>query len=353
MKIVVVIGARPQFIKHAPLEIASRGIIDIVTIHTGQHYDQNMSQVFFDELKMKHPDYMLNAGGGNHGEQTGKMLQLLEPILIDEKPDYLLVYGDTNSTIAGALAAAKLHIPVVHIEAGLRSYNKDMPEEVNRILTDHLSSLLFTSTANAVANLDKEGISKGVFLLGDIMADSVMLAQEINKNRKSPFLYPYYFVTIHRPYNTDYPKRLLDLIEILNNLDERVVFPIHPRTRNLCKEFQIDLNLFTNINFCEPLSYFDNINYLSNAKHAITDSGGLQKEAYILKVPCVTVRSETEWIETLKGNWNILCFNSLTEIPDLLERELGEYTRDLYGNGNASGQIIDVLLNMKKRTDDN
>ena len=349
-KILAVIGARPQFIKHAPFEIAAKGKIELITIHTGQHFDANMSQVFFEQLGMDAPKYQLNTGGGAHGEQTGKMLQEIEPIVIKEKPDYMLVYGDTNSTIAGALVASKLHIPVIHVEAGLRSFNKKMPEEINRILTDHISDLLFTSTDGAVTNLRDEGIVKGVHKLGDIMADSVMVAQKVIDKKGSPKDYPYYFVTVHRPYNTDDKGRLINLLHVLNTLNEKVIFPLHPRTRNLSKEYGLDLSNFHNIEFCDPLSYFDNIQYLKYAIHAITDSGGLQKEAYILKVPCITVRSETEWVETLENGWNILCFDDLNQIPNHLSRNIGNYVDNIYGNGKASQEIVELILSHKNES---
>lgn len=346
MKIVVVIGARPQFIKHAPFELACNNKIELVTIHTGQHYDKNMSEVFFDQLGMSKPKYLLKSGGGGHGEQTGKMLQEIEPILLLENPDYVLVYGDTNSTLAGALAASKIHIPIIHIEAGLRSFNKKMPEEVNRILTDHVSDYLFISTDAALQNLKNEGVSiDKIHSVGDIMVDAVRLAEKMFDKDSSPRNYPYYFVTVHRPYNTDDEKRLRELFSVLNNLDEKVIFPMHPRTKNLSLEYGINLTMFKNIEFCEPLSYFDNIHFLTHAKHSITDSGGLQKEAYIVKTPCITVRSETEWSETLVGGWNILCFENLKLLPKLLNREIGIYNENVYGKGDTSEVIVDTLLN--------
>ncbi len=343
IRVLAVIGARPQFIKHAPLEIAAKNVLDVITIHTGQHYDPNMSQIFFDELGMSKPRYMLNTGGGSHGEQTGKMLREIEPIVIQEKPDFLLVYGDTNSTLAGALVASKLHIPVIHIEAGLRSFNKHMPEEVNRILTDHVSDLLITSTSFAVENLKNEGIRKNVYLVGDIMADAVKLARSITP-KSNQIDFPYYFVTLHRPYNTDNRSRFEKLLNSLNSLGEKVIFPIHPRTRKLSGDFGLNLERFSNILFLDPLPYFENVAFLSKALHAITDSGGLQKEAYILKTPCITIRSETEWIETLRNGWNVLCFDNLDELPLLLTRTLGDYEQDLYGDGQASKEIVDIIL---------
>lgn len=342
MKIAVVVGARPQFIKHAPFELACKGNIDLITIHTGQHYDDNMNKVFFDQFNLKKPDYMLETGGGNHGEQTGKMLTEIEPILVEEKPSYVLVYGDTNSTLAGALAAAKLNIPVIHIEAGLRSFNREMPEEINRVVTDHISYILFTSTEQALANLNKEGLNKRVHLIGDIMADSIELANQVDGNFDI-LDEPYCYATIHRPYNTDNPDRLRHIMDILNQLDLPVIFSIHPRTRKVCKTYGVDLERYFNIRFTDPLSYFDNIHYLKNAAHAITDSGGVQKEAYILKTPCITIRSETEWVETLRGNWNVLCFDNLNELPRLISRELGVYYDAVYGDGKSAQHIVSLL----------
>lgn len=345
MRIAVIIGARPQFIKHAPFELACRNKLELITIHTGQHYDKNMSEIFFDQLGITEPSYLLRTGGGGHGFQTGRMLQEIEPILENESPDAVLVYGDTNSTLAGALVASKLHIPIIHVEAGLRSFNLKMPEEVNRVLTDHVSDLLFISTNTARENLLKEGIqSSKIHLVGDIMVDSVNLAKKMFSHQSSPKQYPYYFVTVHRPYNTDDPKRLVELYDILNHLDEKVIFPIHPRTKKLSENNGIDTQKYTNIEFCEPLSYFDNIRYLSHAKHAITDSGGLQKEAYILRVPCITIRSETEWVETLIGDWNVLCFENLYDIESLLKRKLGAYDDNVYGTGRTAQLILERIL---------
>ncbi|MGV3763842.1 non-hydrolyzing UDP-N-acetylglucosamine 2-epimerase [Parapedobacter sp.] len=350
IKVLAVIGARPQFIKHAPFDFAARGKVDLVTIHTGQHYDANMSQVFFDQLKIGKPDYLLATGGGSHGEQTGRMLQEIEPIVLEEAPDFLLVYGDTNSTLAGSLIASKLHIPVIHVEAGLRSFNKSMPEEINRILTDHISSMLFTSTEQAVENLRNEGIEENVFLTGDIMADAVKLAESVTASEEQIPDFPYYYVTIHRPYNTDNKARISLLLSELNQVDCPVIFPIHPRTKNLCESFNIDLEEFKNITFIEPASYFDNIRFLKKAKHAITDSGGLQKEAYILKTPCITIRSETEWVETLKASWNVLCFDDLSQISTLLNRTLGEHIPTLYGDGTAANEIVNLILEKSRHS---
>ncbi|MDQ3141208.1 MAG: UDP-N-acetylglucosamine 2-epimerase (non-hydrolyzing) [Bacteroidota bacterium] len=345
-KYVAIIGARPQFIKHAPILFALKNQCEIVTIHTGQHYDYRMSQVFFDQLSMPKPAYNLNSGGGLHGEMTGRMLQLIEPILMDEKPDAVIVYGDTNSTLAGALTAAKLSIPVFHIEAGLRSYNREMPEEINRVMTDHLSSLLIAPSEQAIQNLQKEGIQKNVYKTGDVMCDMIRIGFERNilqkKNER------FYYATLHRPYNTDNENRLKYILEIFNTLPMLVRFFIHPRTKSI-----IDKNFntadYSNIHFEEPLSYFDNINELYNSSCVLTDSGGVQKEAYILKKKCITIRKETEWVETLRGNWNNLVWENLDLIPALIQKESTDHQDNLYGDGHASEEIL-KLFNQYFRT---
>lgn len=337
-KIISVIGARPQFIKYAPLSIAFQGEFEDISIHTGQHYDKEMSDVFFEELNIPPPKYMLEVGSGSHGIQTGKMLMELDPILQKEKPDAVVVFGDTNTTVAGALSAAKLNIPVVHIEAGLRSFNREMPEELNRIATDHMSSLLFAPTPVAVENLKKESISKGVELTGDLMADSLRIATEyLEKHQIAPPVdEPYYLATIHRNYNTDKAERLLDILDALNNLEHKVILPMHPRTKNLLKEWNVDLVRFNRMKIVQPLGYFSFINYMKNSAAIITDSGGIQKEAYILKIPCITLRYETEWTETLTGGWNILAGENLDDLQGYLAKEKGEYNSSAYGNGFAA-----------------
>lgn len=346
-KIITILGARPQFIKHAPVSVQLRGRVKDIIIHTGQHYDANMSGVFFAELGISEPDYNLRVGSGNHGEQTGAMLKGIEAILLSEKPDHVLVYGDTNSTLAGALAAAKLHIPVAHVEAGLRSYNREMPEEINRILTDQLSDLLFVPNIQSVENLKKEGITKGIHVVGDVMVDLLYQIQQRLRDETKTADVPasYYYVTLHRPYNTDNPDRLQELLQVLNGLDNPVYFSLHPRTKALLSKAAIDLTNYPNINFIPPQGYSDNMRYLLNCLKVITDSGGLQKEAYVLKKPCVTLRSETEWVETLTGRWNILCFERLFELKKILQELPDEavYLRDIYGKGDASAKISACL----------
>lgn len=342
-KIAAVIGARPQFIKHAPMEKSLSKRFDVLTIHTGQHYDENMSAVFFDELDMAPPKYNLNVGSKTHTVQTANIMVGLEDVFHHESPDFVLVYGDTNSTLAGALVASKMNIPIGHVEAGIRSFNRSMPEEVNRVLTDHVSSLLFAPTESAIHHLAEEGIHEGVTLCGDVMYDLLLLVQKaglIKQNTGST----YYYATIHRPYNTDEPVRLRTLFQNLDNFDHEVIFSIHPRTRNLAKEFDIYLDDYRNIRFIDPVSYLENINYMFNSKALITDSGGMQKEAYFLKKQCVTIRSETEWTETLEHGWNSLCFDDFSRIKSLLNREPGYYNPNLYGNGEASKTITNLIL---------
>jgi UDP-GlcNAc3NAcA epimerase len=303
-----------------------------------------MSNVFFDQLGMRKPDYLLNNGGGNHGEQTGKMLIEIEAIIQKEKPAGIVVYGDTNSTLAGALVGSKLHYPVYHIEAGLRSFNKKMPEEINRILTDHVSSLLFVPSQGAVENLQNEGIINGVFLVGDIMKDLVkyVIENEIlkikSKNEK------YYYVTIHRPYNTDYKARLIEIFENLNSLKELVIFALHPRTKEFAKKYDIKIDQYKNIEFIEPQSYFENLNFLYNSEALITDSGGMQKEAYWLQKKCATIRKETEWTETIDLEGNSLIFDNLSGLEKQLVSKPSVWDPNLYGNGNTAKAIVDKII---------
>lgn len=301
-----------------------------------------MSKVFFDQLKMTLPHHMLSIGSSSHGKQTGRMLEKIEDILILEKPDAVLVYGDTNSTLSGALAASKLLIPLIHIEAGLRSRNKNMPEEINRIVTDHVSDYLFVSSQISFDNLLEEGISSSkIFNVGDIMFDSILLSQEIMG--QTHMAENHILVTLHRPYNTDDPMRLKKILMVLNSLDTQIIFPVHPRTKHVMQENKLEHKYFENIRFIEPVSYFDLIKLQQESKCVITDSGGIQKEAYWLKKKCITLRSETEWLETLVNNWNTLVFDDLSKINVLANSDTGEYIEGVYGNGDTGKKIANIL----------
>lgn len=362
MKIVTIIGARPQFIKAAPFSHEFRKNNQEVLVHTGQHYDANMSSIFFDELNIPLPDYNLNVGSSSHGKQTAMMLEKIESILIDEKPDGVLVYGDTNSTLAGALAGSKLHIPIFHVEAGLRSYNKHMPEEQNRIVTDHLSTLLFCPTETSVNNLSHEGITKHVYNVGDIMFDAVVqyvgLAKqrheknwvELIKNNQSEFPEDFnaetefYLATIHRAENTDEKEKLCEIFKSFGMLDRIVLLPLHPRTKKYIHEYALPLK---NVIIINPVSYLLMLMLISKAKMVITDSGGLQKEAFFLKKQCVTLRSETEWVETLKDDWNVLSEIDAVTISRNVMRPIRittEVNNNVFGDGNTAFQIVEILL---------
>lgn len=371
MIILTIIGARPQFIKAAPVSRELRKYHKEILVHTGQHYDENMSDIFFRELNIPHPDYNLEVGSGNHGRQTGQMLAKIEDVIFDERPDAMLVYGDTNSTLAGALAASKLHIPVVHIEAGLRSFNMKMPEEQNRILTDHISSLLFCPTKTAVKNLKREGITDGVYNVGDVMLDAVLhnvnfaemkysdssitgvlkevpelgykTGIELRKNG-------YYLSTIHRAENTDDYRRLRTILDSFELLDLPVLMPIHPRTKKVISE---NIRKRTqNVTFVEPVGYLEMLYLTANAKKVVTDSGGLQKEAYFLETPCVTLRDQTEWVETLEGNWNVLCKIDINDICENIKNVDVTYnsSHNYFGDGKASIKIVDILGSFFKLT---
>ena len=343
MKLITIIGARPQFIKSS---IVSKSIfqikgIDETIIHTGQHFDRNMSDIFFDELQITKPKYNLNINQMNHGEMTGKMMIEIEKILKIENPDGILVYGDTNSTLAGSICAAKLNIPIFHIEAGLRSYNRSMPEEINRILTDHLSSLLFCPTLNAFNTLKKEGITSGVLFSGDVMYDLFLN----NRKKTTNIDYSYVIATIHRPVNTDNPKILNSIIKSLEkiNKSKKVIFPAHPRTIKKMKDYGIT----TNIEIISPLNYFEMINYLLQADIVITDSGGLQKESFFAKTKCLTIRNETEWIELVDAGVNILCKpyqNEIFEAYNKLSSNECDFNLNLYGDGNAASKIVKAII---------
>jgi len=341
-KIGFIVGARPQFIKHAPLEIEMKKCFEVFTIHTGQHYDEKMSDIFFQQLLIEKPKYHLETGSYSHGKQTGIMIEKIEEVLIYEMPDAIVVYGDTNSTFSGAMAASKLKIQVIHIEAGLRSFNRDMPEEINRVLTDHISSILFAPTLSSLENLRKEGIVKNCFVVGDIMYDSILLAKKIigeNIEQRDIVL-----ATLHRPYNTDDVGRLIRILVELNKLKYPVVFPIHPRTKNILLNNNVCFQSFPNISFTEPVSYFELVKLQMQAKLVITDSGGVQKEAYLLRKKCITLRSETEWEETLANNWNTLVYENLGDLHKHLETEPGVYIDGVFGKGKTAIEITKRIL---------
>ncbi|MDD4231352.1 MAG: UDP-N-acetylglucosamine 2-epimerase (non-hydrolyzing) [Candidatus Cloacimonetes bacterium] len=312
MKIIQIVGARPQFVKLAPLSrvIRAAGIEEQI-IHSGQHYDLQMNEVFFRDMEIPAPDYNLSVGSGTQGVQTGEILALVEPILQSQKPDLVIVYGDTNTTLAGALAAVKLGIKTAHVEACLRSFNRSMPEEINRIATDHISNILLAPTQKAMENAAKEGLSNKCRLVGDIMVDS--LAFGITKARKESRVLQelklnseeaYFLLTLHRPYNVDDPQKLEHILRSLDTLDTHIVFPVHPRTRKMLQ--RLSKNQFNNIHFVAPQAYLDFLMLMDNCAMMLSDSGGIQKEAYILKKRCVTLRPETEWVETVESGWNML-----------------------------------------------
>lgn len=354
MKILTIIGARPQFIKAAPLTKALRsaGHHEFL-VHTGQHYDHAMSQIFFDELGIPQPDINLGVGSGPHGRQTGEMLIRLEEVIRDQQPDWVLVYGDTNSTLAGALAAVKLHVPVAHVEAGLRSFNRSMPEEHNRVLTDHCADLLFCPTQTAVDNLANEGITQGVYLVGDTMYDAVLQFGELARQRSRILemlgLTPkhYLLATVHRPYNTDNLENLRSILLAFVECGETVIFPVHPRTRaRLAEAGAIEmLKDVPQVRLIEPVGYLDMLMLEQNARMILTDSGGMQKEAYFFGIPCITLRPETEWTETVLAGWNIVTGadkGKILETTFNFKKPSAERPA-FFGNGNASFLITDYL----------
>lgn len=384
MKIASIVGARPQFIKVSPIvretqeqNISNHLKLTHLLIHTGQHYDYEMNKIFFEELGIPEPDYNLEVGSGPHGMQTAEMLKRVEKVLLKEKPTWVLVYGDTNSTLAGALAAAKLHIPIAHIEAGLRSHNKRMPEEINRILTDHCSDVLFCPTVTAVRNLENEGFtnilndgkllkitslqSEGspnklpiVINVGDIMYDSLLMSLEIAENKSSILkkleLKPkeYYLTTIHRAENTEDNDRLKSIMEALIEISKEkpVILPIHPRTRKILDATYISSGPSIKLHLIDPVCYFDMLILEKNAKKILTDSGGIQKEAYLLKVTCITLRNETEWIETVETGWNALAGAEKNKIIESTLKPFPDKnycSPELYGDGKTAEKIIRLL----------
>lgn len=349
MKIVTIVGARPQFIKAAAMSRKLRRVHEEVLVHTGQHYDYAMSGVFFDKLELPAPDFNLGIGSGSHGAQTGRMLEGLEGIMMREKPDWVLIYGDTNSTLAGALAASKLHIPVAHVEAGLRSFNRRMPEEMNRIVADHLSSLLLCPSAAAVENLRAEGVQRNVFLVGDIMLDILQWVQQRLDGEASAWLEEmgvqdrrYLLVTVHRSENTDSPDRFAAIVEALNATAEPVLFPAHPRARKMLAAS--GTSLAPHIRLIPPVDYVLMTVLTRSARLVLTDSGGLQKEAYWLQTPCVTLRDETEWTETVGSGWNRLAGADTSRILDAVRSFTPPSVHPaLYGNGGVAERCLEII----------
>lgn len=353
-KILTVIGARPQFIKAS---VVSRAIkrtdgIEEVMLHTGQHFDANMSDIFFNQLGIPRPDIQLDIHGGNHGEMTGRMLTEIEKSLLSEKPDRILVYGDTNSTLAGALAAAKLHIPVAHVEAGLRSFNMRMPEEINRILTDQVSDILFCPTTTAVKNLESEGyLNKPVKVMqvGDVMQDAAILfAEKAIAPADGELPEEFILVTLHRAENTDDPLRLASIVKALNEIHKNhapVVLPLHPRTRKLIAQQNLELN----VRLIDPVGYFEMVWLLDHCQLVLTDSGGVQKEAFFFGKACVTMRDQTEWVELIEAGANELVGANQQKIMDAAIRNLGRKVKDtekLYGGGEAVQRIVNELVTL-------
>lgn len=335
MKIVTIVGARPQFIKLGPFSREIRKYHGEVIIHTGQHFDSEMSDLFFRDLEIPQPNYNLGIHGGTHGKQTGVMLSSIEEILIKETPDLVVVFGDTNSTLAGALAASKLNIACLHIEAGLRSFNRTMPEEINRIVADHTSNFLFAPTETAMKNLGNEGLTPRAFNTGDIMVDSlswgyikssqsaILDSLKVEKNK-------YTLLTLHRPYNVDDPENLRTIIDRFGQIKSTIVFPVHPRTKDIINRNSIAIP--QNFIITKPVGYLDFIRLQSNSIRIVTDSGGIQKEAFLLRKPCITLRTETEWIETVDEGWNILIDINNPNVIDTVESfNPSKKTRPVFG----------------------
>ena len=360
MKICTIVGARPQFIKAAVVSrvIAATEHVQEVIVHTGQHYDANMSDQFFTELHIPTPTYHLNIGSSNHGKQTGQMLTAIEEVLLKEKPDWVLVYGDTNSTLAGALAAAKLHIPVAHVEAGLRSFNRRMPEEINRVTTDHLSTILFAPTETAYKRLLQEGIEESaIFNVGDVMYDAALYYNEQNTKRKTIVESlalenkSYVLATIHRAENTDVTHRLTNICNALIELAQHheVVLPLHPRTDAILEKLGLLKLMKDKLQIIEPVGYLDMLALEQKALMIVTDSGGVQKEAYFNQVPCITLRDETEWVELVETGWNVLCSPerefSLVAFLDHVNKSSYTGAIRLYGEGNTAQELVAIIQN--------
>ena len=352
MKIVTILGARPQFIKAGSVsrEIAKYDELIEIIVHTGQHYDTNMSDIFFDEMKIPKPDYFLGIGGKSHGAMTGQMIEKIEEVCLKENPDWLMVYGDTNSTLAGAIVASKLHIKLAHIEAGLRSFNMNMPEEVNRILTDRISKILFCPTDTAIQNLSNEGYDKldcKIIKSGDVMQDGAIFYKNLALKPSCEIKDKYILCTIHRAENTNNESRLRDIFEVLDEIakEKQVILPLHPRTKKILENLKINIENLTIIN---PIGYLEMVWLIDNCELIMTDSGGLQKEAYFFEKLCITLRDETEWVELIKCGANILVGASKNKILDAYKNKtkfnIENSTLNMYGGGNASENIVKELL---------
>jgi UDP-GlcNAc3NAcA epimerase len=350
MNVVTIVGARPQFIKAAPVSRVLRRRHREVLVHTGQHYDEQMSAVFFEELEIPRPDHHLGVGSGPHGAQTGAMLGRIEEVLLAERPDWVIVYGDTNSTLAGALAAAKLGLPLAHVEAGLRSFVRTMPEEINRVVADRLSDLLLCPSPTAVSNLAAEGITRGVREVGDVMEDSLAFAAQRARSRSAVLARlglserGYLLVTVHRAENTDEEGRLSGIVAALSEAGEPVVFPVHPRTRQALGPERWSALERAGVRLIEPVGHLDMVRLTEGARLVLTDSGGLQKEAYWLGTPCVTLREETEWVETVEAGWNRLAGADRNSILEAIRSFEPPAARPiLFGAAGAAQRVVTAL----------
>lgn len=353
MKVVSVVGARPQFVKLAPVHAELSKVADHLIIHTGQHYDRLMSDSFFADLGIPSPTTNLEVGSATHAAQTGRIMETIEPELSRMKPDWVLVYGDTNSTIAAALTAVKLNLRVAHLEAGLRSFNRMMPEEHNRVLTDHASDLCLAPTATAVKNLEREGLGHRTHLVGDVMVDvlhQTMSKLEIRVKRSDRTISPSYLATIHRQENTDSSERLGQILEALNSLSRRVTLLTHPRLSAKMESFSLVQSNYGQIDFIDPLPYLELVTALASAPGLVTDSGGLQKEAFLLHVPTVTLRTETEWVETIELGWNALAEAHAAKIEDFLHLAADNAVEGFpYGHGDSASRVTQVLFEQANR----
>lgn len=351
MKIGCIVGVRPEFIRASIVSKELRKQHEEILIHTGQHYDYQMNSVFFDELNISKPKYFLEVGSGSHGYQIGEMIKRIEKVLIKERPEIVLLHGDTNSTLAGSLAASKLHIKIAHVEAGLRSFDRSMPEEINRILVDHCSDLLFCPTNNAVWNLKNEGISKGVYLTGDLTVDSLFAYKAIAE-KKSNILKKlnlenkdFLVATLHRAENIDNIGDLKNIVDAFSEIKENIVFPLHPRTEKTLKKYNLYDKFAETVQLTEPLGFLDFLQLMSASRMILTDSGGIQKEAYILKIPCITLRKNTEWIETIKDGWNILVGANKKKIIEAISefKPSSNTYSNRFGEGDAVQKIMSAV----------